>query len=413
MNAILQSKYGSAFLRNHAKSILDFGINAQSPFGGYGYLNSKGGIDFSKNRETYEQARFAHVFGIAHLMKFGDFLPQVEVGISALNNLMHDKKFGGYFNSIDSEGKPASEEKLCYDQVFVLLAAVMGIACGVDSAQETYAHVDSILDKYFWDEDFKMMKNHWDNEFTTLDPYRGINANMHAVEAFLAAFDVTGEQKYFDRAYLISKRSIDGFARLNPKGKWFLPEHFSSQWVPDLEFNKSRPADPFRPYGVTIGHLLEWARLLIHLNHGLSGVEHDWMIEGARGLYEVAKQYGWAPDGGEGFVYTIDWDGSTVTSSRMFWVPAEAVLTAYCLHQITEEESFADDYTRWWTYIDQYVIDHEYGSWKAELDKNQNLVSHTWDGKPDIYHNFQASVLPLLPSARSFVGAALMANKKM
>ena len=255
------------------------------------------------------------------------------------------------------------------------------------------------------------MNNHWNNAFTECDPYRGMNANMHAVEGLLAAYDVTGEKKFFDRAYAISKRSIDGFARQNPKGEWFLPEHFDAKWNPDLDFNKERPADPFRPYGVTIGHLFEWSRLLIHLHHGLTGAEHEWMIRGSQGLYEVAKKFGWAPDGGEGFVYTLDWDGSIVTASRMWWVPAEAVLAAYCLYQESGDKQYLDDYLKWWKYIDTYVIDHTHGSWLAELDKDQKLVSHTWAGKPDIYHNFQAVVLPLLPAARSYVGSALKAKK--
>ena len=38
----------------------------------------------------------------------------------------------------------------------------------------------------------------WNTEFTVLDPYRGLNANMHTVEAFLAAADVTGDERYRD-----------------------------------------------------------------------------------------------------------------------------------------------------------------------------------------------------------------------
>lgn len=37
---------------------------------------------------------------------------------------------------------------------------------------------------------------------------------------------------------------------------WRIPEHFSSDWVPDLECNKERPDDPFKPYGATPGQEL-------------------------------------------------------------------------------------------------------------------------------------------------------------
>ncbi len=412
MNQLLESAYGERFLLQHAQSILDFGRKSISPLGGFGYLDGVGDIDASKPRETYEQCRFTQVYGLAHLMGFGDYTKQIEEGLRAINELVRDKANGGYFSAIGADGQPVTTEKLCYDHAFVLLAAAMGKACGITAADETFEHIDSILDKFFWDDEYKMMKNHYDNSFSTLDPYRGINANMHTVEAYLAAYDVTGDKKYFNRAYAISKRAINDLAKGNPKGKWFLPEHFDALWVPDLDFNKDHPADPFRPYGVTIGHLLEWSRLLLHLHHGLEGAEHEWMIEGALGLFEASKKYGWAPDGGDGFVYTIDWDGSVVTSSRMWWVPAEAVLTAYCLYQETGEDQYLQNYLTWWTYIDEKFIDHKNGLWFAELDKNHKLVAHTWPGKPDLYHIFQAAILPLLPEARSFVGSALKGLKK-
>ena len=411
MTQIIESKYGAEFLLEHAKSLLSFARNSVSPLGGFGYLDAMGKIDAGKPRETYQQARFIQVYGIAHLMGLGDYQSQLVEGLNTLNIQMHDSNHGGYFNSINPDGSAASGEKLCYDHVFVLLAAVMGVACGVKEADETLAEIDTILERFFWDENFLMMKNHWDNDFKELDSYRGMNANMHAVEALLAAYDVTKQQKYFDRAYAIAKRSIDGFARNNPKSPWLLPEHFNSDWEPELAFNAESPADPFRPYGVTIGHLFEWSRLLVQMHHGLNGPEHEWMLEGARGLYTTATKYGWAPDGAEGFVYTLDWDTTPITHARMWWVPAEAVLAAYCLNQETGEQEFIDDYLKWWSYIDESVIDHVNGSWFAELDQNQKVVSNTWEGKPDVYHSFQAAVLPLLPNARSFVGAAMLTNK--
>ncbi|MFC7574860.1 AGE family epimerase/isomerase [Klenkia terrae] len=46
---------------------------------------------------------------------------------------------------------------------------------------------------------------------------------------------------------------------------WRLPEHHDADWTALPEFNRDRPADPFRPYGVTVGHQFEWARLVAHL----------------------------------------------------------------------------------------------------------------------------------------------------
>ena len=41
-----------------------------------------------------------------------------------------------------------------------------------------------LFDKRFWDEKQGLTYDTWNTEFTVLDDYRGLNANMHTVEAF-------------------------------------------------------------------------------------------------------------------------------------------------------------------------------------------------------------------------------------
>ena len=82
---------------------------------------------------------------------------------------------------------------------------------------------------------------------------------MHTVEAFLAAADVTGDEKYRVRAGRIIDH-VSGWAKRN---QWRIPEHFTKEWIPDLECNREKPDDPFKPYGATPGHGIEWARLIV------------------------------------------------------------------------------------------------------------------------------------------------------
>ena len=49
----------------------------------------------------------------------------------------------------------------------------------------------------------------WDTEFKQLDSYRGINANMHTVEAFLAVADAINNPEYRIRAGRIIERIIE------------------------------------------------------------------------------------------------------------------------------------------------------------------------------------------------------------
>lgn len=402
--------YGEKFLTQQALELIQFTRGSVLPQGGFGYLDSFGKVDQSKNRELYIQCRMIQVLGLAHLLELTQARELVDHGVDALLDIFQDKTNGGFYNSVTADGSPATLSKLAYDHMFVLLAASTAKVSGSPRADELLEAIDIIIDNYFWDDEYQMMNNSWNLDFTSLDNYRGINANMHAVEALSAAFDVTGIEKYRDRAYLISRNTVNVFAK---KNNWMLPEHFNEKWVVDKDFNLNNPADPFCPFGVTIGHLFEWSRLILQLKLQIKGTNLDdsWIIEGAEGLYRKAKEFGWSADGTDGFVYTIDWDGKPVVRSRMFWVAAEAVMTAYTLWIFTKQDQYIKDYSKWWGYIDAHLIDKSNGSWFHELDPNQSVVAHTWPGKPDTYHAFNACILEMYPMGTSFIGTVLQLRK--
>ena len=393
------------FLLREAQSLLDFARGSVIESGGFGYLDSEGKVDPSKPLESYVQARMIQVFGVGHKLGLASSEKLIEHGLNSLTGYFQDKENGGFYKSTDGKGMPLNQRKNAYDHMFVLLAATTAMDLGMKGADQLFSHVDSIIDQYFWDSQFKMMSNEWNQDFSEQDTYRGINANMHAVEALLAAFDVTGKTIFRERAFEISKRAINQFAR---EYEWMLPEHFDSEWNVLQEFNSENKADPFRPYGVTIGHLFEWSRLILQLEKVMQSTESDrsWMLDSAKSLYEIARKFGWAADGSPGFVYTIDWQKKPVVKSRMQWVAGEAVMTAFALWDVTGEKDYLDDYYSWWSYIQENVIDKEFGSWHHELDAAQKVTSGTWSGKPDVYHAFSACIFPILPLGASLIGSA-------
>jgi len=142
---------------------------------------------------------------------------------------------------------------------------------------------------------------------------------------------------------------------------WRIPEHFDASWAPQLELNADRPDDPFKPYGATVGHGLEWARLLLHVDAALPGRAPETLVPAARALYGGAVRDGWSSDDAAGFVYTTDWAGVPVVRTRLHWVAAEAIGAAAALHQVTGDPRYADDYACWWDYAAQYLLDRERG----------------------------------------------------
>jgi sulfoquinovose isomerase len=216
---------------------------------------------------------------------------------------------------------------------------------------------------------------------------------MHSVEAYLAAGDVTGNPVWHARAASIAARLIDGEARA---GTWRIPEHYDAAWRPLPDYNLDRPGDQFRPYGTTPGHSFEWARLLLTLEAAQTAPP-AWLLEAATALFDTAVADAEHRDGHPGLIYTVAADGRPVIVARLHWVACEAVLAADALHRRTGEERFAAAAARWWDEIDRYFLDRNGGGWWQELAPDMTPATSTWSGKPDLYHSYQALLLPSLP----------------
>ena len=57
-----------------------------------------------------------------------------------------------------------------------------------------------------------MVVEQWDESFSTLDGYRGVNANMHSVEALMAAADALDDDSLRERALRIVTRVVHDLA---------------------------------------------------------------------------------------------------------------------------------------------------------------------------------------------------------
>ena len=379
------------FLQDVRDGLLSFGHQFPSPGGSSYYLGDDGTPWKERNRETWITSRMAHVYSIGSMLGHEGSEALADAALKGLRGELHDDQNGGWYAGLtkDNEIVPT---KQCYAHAFVILAASSGVLAGRKGAEELLKDALALYDLRFWNEKEGLSCDTWNTEFTELDSYRGLNANMHTVEAFLAAADVTGDEKYRVRA----GRIIDRVLIWAKDNNWRIPEHFSSDWVPDLECNKDRPDDQFKPYGATPGHGIEWARLITQW--ALSTYKEDKAgatsyIEAAETLYNRAVSDAWNADGAPGICYTTDWNGKPVVHDRMHWTLAEAI-NASALHRVTGKEKYAADYAEFMKYLDEKVLDHVNGSWFHQLDRENNLLETVWPGKSDIYHALQATLIP-------------------
>ena len=398
------------FLEEIRDGLLSFGHKFPSPGGSSYYLGDDGTPWTDRNRETWITSRMVHVYSLGCFLGHPGSEALADAGLKGLKGELHDEKNGGWYAGLTSDGE-ILPNKQCYAHAFVILAASSAVLAGRPGAQELLENALKLYDLRFWNEEEGLSCDTWNTEFTVLDDYRGLNANMHTVEAFLAASDVTGDEKYRVRA----GRIIDHVVGWASRNEWRIPEHFTKEWVADLECNKEKPDDQFKPYGATPGHGIEWARLIAQwaLSTYLEEKEAaSKYIEVSENLFRRAVSDAWNADGAPGIVYTTDWSGRPVVHDRMHWTLAEAINTSAVLYHVTGKQEYADDYAQFMKYLDERVLDHVNGSWFHQLDRNNQLIGSVWPGKSDIYHALQATLIPCYDAGLS-IAPAVKGGKKL
>ncbi|HEU4331276.1 MAG TPA: AGE family epimerase/isomerase [Lapillicoccus sp.] len=403
------------FLVGQTTSLVDFAKRSRHPDGGFGWLDDDGNLLVDRPVELWITCRMLHVLALAEILGDESCRPFVDAGLDALRGRLRDPEFGGWYASITTDGKgsdvAADDSKPAYAHAFVILATASAVAAGHEDARPILDDALAVFDRSFWRDGDGMAVDVYDRTFEHADPYRGVNANMHTVEALLAAHDVTGDEVHLQRALTITSHVVNEFAR---NQGYRLPEHYDEHWNVLLDYNRDQPRDRFRPYGVTIGHLMEWARLALHVRTALvrTGAEPPaWLLDDAKALFDRGVEDGWqeadaAQDRAEGFVYTTDFDANPVVADRLHWVVTEAVATAWTLALLTGDDAYRAWFDRWVEHAREYFVDEAHGSWRHELDP-QNRPSHNvWEGKPDVYHAYQAMLLPRLGEVSSFVDGA-------
>ena len=309
----LDTNENKEFLKGIREGLLAFGHRFPSPGGGSYYLGDDGTPWKERPRETWITSRMAHVYSMGSFLGHEGSEALVDAALKGLTGELHDAQNGGWYAGLQADGT-ILPNKACYAHAFVILAASSATLANRPGAMELLQDALRVYDEKFWSEEEGLSCDTWNTEFTVLDDYRGLNANMHTVEAFLAAADVLHNETYRVRAGRIIDRVI-GWASAND---WRIPEHFTKDWVADLECNKEKPDDQFKPYGATPGHGLEWARLITQwaLSTYPDSDASTPYITAAEHLYNRAVADAWNCDGAPGVVYTTDWEGTSADRER-------------------------------------------------------------------------------------------------
>jgi len=372
---------------------------AIDPRGGfYHFFKDDGTIYDTRTRHLVSSTRFVFNYAMAY-RHFGgpDYVDAVKHGVAYLRQVHRNPRTGGYAWLL-CEGAVLDGTNHCYGLAFVLLAYAHALRAGVSESREYLAETFELMERRFWVAAHGLYADEASADWAQLSPYRGQNANMHACEALLAAFEATREQHYLDRAASVARNIVMRQAALASGLVW---EHYHDDWSVDWDYNRGDKTNIFRPWGYQPGHLTEWAKLLLILerHRALLAADSGWLLPRALELFDAALARAWDPQF-DGICYGFAPDGSIYDGDKYFWVQAESLAAAALLAHRSGLQNYWDWYERIWRYSWAHFVDHKYGAWYRILSRDNRKYSDEKSpaGKTD-YHTMGAcyEVLNVLP----------------
>ncbi|SEP92576.1 AGE family epimerase/isomerase [Natrinema salaciae] len=362
-----------AGLRHRFRDVLNFYYPdcLDTTVGGYvAQLDERDGHVYdARTKHLVATARGVHNFSLGVLADGPHWCEHAaEHGLQFLATVHWDDARRGYDWHLDGR-TPTDRTRYCYGHAFVLLAAARALQAGIAGARDELERAFGVLEERFWELDHGRYAARASPDWE-LAPYRGQNANMHACEALLAAYEATGADRFLERAYTVADRvTRDGTAATDG----LLWEHYTESWEPDLSYNEDSPRHQFRPPGYQPGHHAEWAKLLALL------AEHrpeDWLLERARTLFDAAVDLGWDDEHG-GLYYTVADDGEPIVADKYGWVHAEAIGASALLSRVDRDADgrsadVLEWYDRLWEYAGTHLINPRYGNWYERVTREHD-----------------------------------------
>ncbi|MGI3783004.1 MAG: AGE family epimerase/isomerase, partial [Janthinobacterium lividum] len=230
----------TGWLAEHERSLLRFGRRVVRPDGLAHWLTDDGKPDPTRTGDVYMAARMAHVYFLGGMRGIPGCTPLASRLLAGLATAGRDADHGGWVENVPdpvSVTRPAGPgpeaDKQAYTHAFVILAAATATVAGDPVGPALLAEATRTTIERFADPGTPLFVDSVSADFGETRTYRGLNANMHLVEALLAAADASGDRSHAERAGSICTW-VEGQVRSHG---WRVPEHYDGRWVPQLDHN--------------------------------------------------------------------------------------------------------------------------------------------------------------------------------
>ena len=311
-------------------------------------------------------------------------------GYRFLIDRMWDRQHGGFFWEVDRAGtRVVAPDKHLYGQAFGLYAlAEYALATGDAEALADARRLFDLLEKTAHDAEFGGYREFFARDWTAppadARPYLGgsvdwklMNTHLHLMEALSVLYRLDRSPRVAVRLAELVGIQSNAVVR---KTAGACTDRYRRDWTPILD-----DADSAR---ASYGHDLENIWLIVDALGALgqpTAPYHDLF----RQLFAYSMRHGYDHQQG-GFYDSGPLGEAADRRAKVWWVQAEALVSALTMYSLTREPEYARVFLQTWAFTDRVQTDWKAGEWHPTITPDGVATgekAHRWKAG---YHNGRA-----------------------
>jgi mannose/cellobiose epimerase-like protein (N-acyl-D-glucosamine 2-epimerase family) len=323
------------------------------------------------------QTRMIYSFSLGYrLTSRPQYLEYATQGVEFFRHHFRDDQFGGWFSSTTRGGEPVDRQKWPYGQAFAAYALAdyfraSGDRTALDQAAETY----QLLRCYAWDHERGGISWQLQQDWSSADPAKHLDAMLHTMEAATSLLAATGDNRYL--------------ADLNEIIDTILHRAYDSQvgcvrglFTPDWEPLTSRSGDL-----VDYGHIAETAWFISVVAAYTGNRVH---LEASRSILSYVMRKAWDPVYG-GIFSRGECDGEVTDDTKEWWMQGDMLGALSMAYRLTGDVLYLDWLGRQAAFIYDHQRDPRDGEWYYKVAPDGTILDGRkgFNGKA-AYHVVQA-----------------------
>ena len=321
------------------------------------WSNSNASIYFKQKEPYYKYARHGYEF---------------------LRDVMWDRKYGGFYDMVDREGKPVGRDgnyiKTAYGNAFGIYGlAGYYKAFGDKSALDLAVEAFKWLDDHSYDPEYGGYFQNMTREGVPFKdgmgeiPPKDQNSLIHIMEAFTELYQVWPDPGLHARLDSVFHDVRDIAIGDHP----YLTLFFKRDWTP-ISYRDSSDylrKTHFEYDHISFGHNVETAYLLFETSKTLGLKDEKKTLEIGKWMDDYALENGWDKELGGiydgGYIFQGEDKVTIVIPTKEWWSQIEAMNSFLIMSEYFPHDSM-DYYAKFceqWNYTKKYVLDRKHGGW--------------------------------------------------